>query len=381
MASTMRIGIATPKRGFAGGLERYSWMVAQGLKERGHHVRHLFSGDEGRDPELFTGAFSEASRRLSPDAVSDLDLVFAQRVDEPSELQNFGDRPLVIASHDHAHTCIRTYRYVPLGAKPCHRKPGLACVANGCSVNRVRRADGSASLELRSPFALRNKLKILAARAPLVACSRYVADNLIAAGVPPERALHVHPIPADESRPLVPRPSEHRLVVVAQLVRGKGIEFAIEALCHLPQSVTLRVVGDGPSMESLKELAERVARGRVEFTGYVAPEEVVRHYDAARVVLVPSRWPEPFGMVGIEAMRRARPVVAARHGGIPEWAPDEAGGRLFEPGSAQDLALGARAMLDSESAGEDALRYTQKHHRHERLLDELEAIFKAQTQS
>jgi len=128
MVRKMRIGIATPKRGFAGGLERYSWMVGRGLRERGHFVRHLFSSDEGRDVEAFAGGFSEPSTELSSSNVESLDVVFAQRIDHPDELEPFGNKPLLIASHDHAHTCIRTYRYVPLGSTPCHRAPGVACV-------------------------------------------------------------------------------------------------------------------------------------------------------------------------------------------------------------------------------------------------------------
>ncbi len=377
----MRIGITTPNSGFAGGLERYAWMVAAGLKARGHEVRHLYEQTGGRDPDSFAGAFSEPSRALSSESVTGLDVVFAQRIDHVHELAPFGSTPLLIASHDHAHTCVRTYRYLPLGRTPCHRAPGPMCIMAGCALSRVRKADKPPHLELRNPYLLKSRVQQLAERAPLVACSRYVADNLVRAGVPRERTHVIHPIPTTEPAPRVPRPKDHRLVVVAQLVRGKGIDIAIEAMRHLPARVSLRVVGDGPSRMDLQRLADRVAPGRVEFTGYVAPEEVYHHYDAARVVLVPSRWPEPFGMVGIEAMRRARPVVAARHGGIPEWAADGRGGRLFEPGSSLDLAHCAREMLLSEEAGDRALEFTTERHKHENLLTELENLLLAQLKS
>lgn len=374
----MRIGIVTPQSGFAGGLERYAWMVGKGLKARGHHVEHLYEERGGRDESSFAEAFSAPSRSLSLENTADLDILFAQRIDDLDQLAPFGDKPLVIASHDHAHTCVRTYRYLPLNSKPCHRAPGLACVTHGCVLNKKKQPGGRLGVELRNPFSLRAKLQILASRAQFVACSHYIANNLISAGVSPSKVQVGHPIPVNEPVPLVTRPEQHLLVFVAQLVRGKGGALAISALTHLPAHVRLRIVGDGPSRASLEELAGKIAPGRVEFTGYVAPESTISHYDAARVVLVPSMWPEPYGMVGIEAMRRARPVVAANHGGIPEWAPNNGGGALFEPGSARDLARAAQKMLNSNDAGERAYSYTHEQHDHEKLLTLLEKLFAEQ---
>lgn len=374
----MRIGIVTDGQGFAGGLERYSWMVGRGLKERGHYVRLLYRNATGRDPHEFARAFSDTSLIEVSSAVSDLDVIFAQRVEKMEALAPFGSKPLLIASHDHSHTCIKTYRYLLLGDRPCHRPPGIGCVVRGCVLGRVRDAEGKSHLDLRSPFLKRDVTRRLAQRALLVACSNYVADQLKAAGVPAERVRVVHPIPQEDAEPLEPRPGDNHLVVAAQLVRGKGVDFAILALPHLPSDVTLTVVGEGPSREALERQANAVAPGRVRFTGYVPPESVVKYYDAARVVLVPSRWPEPFGMVGIEAMRRARPVVAADHGGIPEWAPRSGGGRLFQPGSAVHLARAARELLQSDDAGELALGFTRKRHRHADMLDQVEALLEEQ---
>lgn len=377
MNRPLRIGLATPSNGFAGGLERYASMVARGLRARGHFVRHLYTAVGGRDPDSFARSFDDVAS-ANVDAAQDLDVVFLQRAARVDDLAPFGKTPLLIASHDHAHTCVRSYRYLPLTTSPCHRPPGVMCWLNGCIVNKSRTPGRRAGIELRDPFALRRAVRSLAQRAPLVACSRYVADHLVRAGVPAPRVHVAHPVPPPDPTPVVPRPSEHRLVVAGQLLRGKGVDIAIRALQHLAGHVTLSVVGDGPSRAQLQALAERVAPRRVTFTGYAPPEGVAAHYDAARVVLVPSRWPEPFGMVGIEAMRRARPVVAADHGGIPEWAPRSAGGRLFVPGSAVDLAAATRQLLKDESAGTSALEYTQAHHDHDSLLDALERLLGAQ---
>jgi len=56
------------------------------------------------------------------------------------------------------------------------------------------------------------------------------------------------------------------------------------------------------------------------------------------VVVVPSRWPEPFGIVGIEAMAHGRPVVAFGVGGIPEWLTDGVGGFVVPPADVATMA-------------------------------------------
>jgi len=64
-------------------------------------------------------------------------------------------------------------------------------------------------------------------------------------------------------------------------------------------------------------------------------------YKAARVVVVPSRWPEPFGMVGLEAMSHGRPVVGFNVGGISDWLEDARTGILVPE---QDTTAFAQAL-------------------------------------
>jgi glycosyltransferase involved in cell wall biosynthesis len=302
-----------------------------------------------------------------------VDVVYVHRIEKADELDAFLGVPVVVASHDHDLTCIRSHRYLPLDLSPCHRAPGIACVTHGCVVVRDRRPESRLPITLRSPFHLRAELHRIAARAPIVACSEYVREHLVRAGAPRERTHVIHPIPPEDERALVPRPSAARLVVAGNLLRGKGVDIAIDALAHLPREVELVVVGEGPSKRDLERRARRFG-ARVQFRGWVPPNEIARAYDAASVAIVPSRWPEPFGMVGIEAMRRARPVVAAGHGGIVEWASGTKGARLFEPGDPASLAMMARALLADPGAGEQALEHARTRFPHQRLLDEVEVL-------
>jgi glycosyltransferase involved in cell wall biosynthesis len=84
---------------------------------------------------------------------------------------------------------------------------------------------------------------------------------------------------------------------------------------------------------------------RVRFVGWCGAEEMEERYAQARIVVVPSVWPEPFGLVGIEAMAAGRPVVGIDRGGIRDWlAHGETGLRVApQPGA---LADAVRCLLE-----------------------------------
>jgi glycosyltransferase involved in cell wall biosynthesis len=142
-----------------------------------------------------------------------------------------------------------------------------------------------------------------------------------------------------------PLPAEPRLLFVGRLETGKGIELLLESLVFLPD-VSLEVVGDGGRAPAARALAKRLGLGeRVRFHGWCSGAALESHYARARAVVVPSVWPEPFGLAGIEAMARARPVVAVNRGGIPEWLEEGETGFLADP-TPEALAAAARRLLD-----------------------------------
>lgn len=373
----MRVGMVVPSKGFVGGIERHAHDLAGSLRARGHQVILLHGDAEGRDPERYARPFARVLPVGEVGRVRrTLDVVWVHRADHPNELVPFAGLPLLVSTHDHDLTCVRSHRYL-FDLTPCHRPPGAACVTHGCVAVRDRRPEARLPIALRSPFRLRARLHAIAEMAPLVACSRYVADNVIAAGVPAERVQVLHPIPPEDGAAPAPPPRSRRLGVVGNLLRGKGVDIAIEALRWLAQDVTLEVVGDGPSRESLERLGRKLAPGRVRFHGWVPPSRLGAIYEDLAAVVVPSRWPEPFGMTGIEAMRRGRAVIGAAHGGIPEWLHPSRAGRLFRPGSPEDLARAAHEVLGDPAAGALAFEWASERFPHRRLVDEAEALLDA----
>jgi glycosyltransferase involved in cell wall biosynthesis len=135
-----------------------------------------------------------------------------------------------------------------------------------------------------------------------------------------------------------------RILFVGRINRAKGLGQLIRAVSGMPG--TLDVCGDGwwrPSAEKLVD--RRGMRGRVRFLGWLNDAELLAAYDRAAVVAVPSVWPEPFGMVGLEAMAHGRAVVASETGGIPDWLIDGVTGLLTPPGDVVALRAALAKLL------------------------------------
>ena len=148
------------------------------------------------------------------------------------------------------------------------------------------------------------------------------------------------------------RPWRGRLVVSGRFDPRKGFETALRAL-PLLDGATLDCFGRGGDAERrrLERLAgELGVADQVRF-GSLARAEVAAAYAGADAVLFPSTWAEPFGLVPVEAMACATPVVATGVGGSAEFLVDGGNCLLVAPGDPEALAGAVRRL-----AGDPALR-------------------------
>jgi glycosyltransferase involved in cell wall biosynthesis len=131
-----------------------------------------------------------------------------------------------------------------------------------------------------------------------------------------------------------------RLLYIGRVVPNKGIATAIKALPLLPDEAHLDVDGYGASevVDDLAALARSLGVSeRVTFTR--SPRSALAdRYQEGDVVLFPSEWAEPFGLVPLEAMARGTPVVATGTGGSGEFLHDGENCLLFPPGDPSALA-------------------------------------------
>lgn len=166
-------------------------------------------------------------------------------------------------------------------------------------------------LDTSDPFA-RDELGLDPAR-PLVAC-----------------ACRAHPV----------KGVHHLLRAFDLLIREGGLDA----------TPILVYAGDGPQLDELRELRDRLAaRDHILLAGYL-PDAVRRLRDAT-VFVAPSVWQDAFPLSVMEPMAFARPVVTSRVGGVPEMVIHGETGLLVEAGDEAALAAGIRRLLtDPEEA-------------------------------
>jgi glycosyltransferase involved in cell wall biosynthesis len=129
-----------------------------------------------------------------------------------------------------------------------------------------------------------------------------------------------------------------RLLCVGRLIPIKGHVVLLRAFAaarkRLP-ALELDIAGRGPLEPALKALVRELGiADAVHFLGHVSP--IQQAIERSAVVVVPSMG-EGFGMVALEAMERARPVIAAEIGGLGELVRDGETGVLVPPGEAEPL--------------------------------------------
>ena len=135
-----------------------------------------------------------------------------------------------------------------------------------------------------------------------------------------------------------------------RLVPEKGFNLAIDALVQLiPEFPAIRLIiaGIGPELTKLQTQARELGiQEHVFFTGRIKPEAMPALINQATIVIVPSRWREPFGLVAIEAAIMARPVIASNVGGLPEVIIDGKTGALVEKDNPAAFANAVRYLLN-----------------------------------
>ena len=226
---------------------------------------------------------------------------------------------------------------------PCQRPHGLACLfqhyAQGCggknpvgNWERWQRVQGWC--EMKTAWQLRLQVASEFMRRGLLE-NGYAADAI---DVVPLFA--VAPTVADATEPGL-------LLVASRLVKGKGVQVLIEALARIREVAwRLVVAGTGPQLSELRNLVRQHGLdGRVEFVGELAPRELDGWYARASVVVSPVVRPEPFGLVGIEAMVRGKPVIAFGGGATEEWLRDGETGLVVREHTASALAAAVARML------------------------------------
>lgn len=156
--------------------------------------------------------------------------------------------------------------------------------------------------------------------------SDFMKGNLLRNGFQEEKIHRLSPVidvPSAERKD--PENAELNILYLGQLIRGKGVDLLLPALAALRVPWHATVAGDGNDRAMLEELAGSLGiADRVRFTGWL--NDPGSCFDRCDAAVFPSRWQEPFGLSGAEALAHGVPVVAFDTGGVREWLDDGVSG-------------------------------------------------------
>ncbi|HZZ66269.1 MAG TPA: glycosyltransferase [Candidatus Baltobacteraceae bacterium] len=283
--------------------------------------------------------------------------------------------------HDYRPFCPNGNKVFPQFPSVCTVPMGGPCVANaflrGCvlgprveSMRRIRRR-------------VRLRDEIAKADAVLVS-SAYVRGTCIQNGLDPSRVF-ITPPPLPDGAFADTSPAGQGVLFFGRYNDQKGLASLIRAIGTIAADVRPKLVvagaGDQREEHRGKDLAARLGV-TVDWLGWLPAQAVRDEIDRARVVALPSLWPEPFGLTGIEAQARGRPVAAYDVGGVRDWL--DGGGMAVPRGDEGALGAAIQVLItdyeiwtqQAKSARESAERFRLA--RHLQVMQSLVSIDPAQ---
>lgn len=329
---------------FTGGCESYIYHTAVYLRELGFHNTLLYDVEGWTEPRFLKG-FEESYPRVELlRQIKEIapDIIYVHRlsgIEAMTELLQCGI-PVVRFYHDHKLFCLREHKYRTIGHATCRKASGLRCYPCLGFINRSNswtKIRFSSLMKLQKEQSLNRKLH------GHIVASEYMREHLILHGFRADK-IRTFPLYSWNGRKDYQVVKQGSYFLFAgQLLRGKGLDIALRAMPSLPQSLELYVAGRGKQETEFKALCRKLKiENRVKFLGFMEQEKMEKLYSESLCLLMPSRVPETFGLSGLEAMSRSKPVIASNVGGIGEWLKDGENGIMLNSLTAEDLT---RAML------------------------------------
>ena len=382
----MRILIANEARTGAGGVETYLAAVADGLRGRGHDVALLCANsllDAGpttiSTAESWSVADSGFAAAISAARQWRPDVCFAhnmRNLDIDEALLGLG--AVVKMMHGYFGSCVSGQKaFLFPTPVQCRRVCGPACLV----YYAPRRCGQLRPTQVLSNYRWAARQRALFARyRSIVVASGHMRDEYVAHGVAADR---VHAIPlfaAPGPAPTVAAPAVD-VLFLGRMTDLKGPSLLLDAAGRaakaLGRRLSLVLAGEGPLKESLRTTAARRPELDAQFPGWVDASARTALFGRSRVLAVPSVWPEPFGLVGLEAAACGVPAIAFDVGGIGEWLTDTVNGRLLAAGDTGAMAAAIATLLrDPEQRARlaEGARAAAARHSPEAHLSRLEAV-------
>jgi len=307
--------------------------------------------DEHDEPSAAAAAeVASIARAFAPD------VVVAHNVLDAGVLRAAEAPRRIYHVHDHRPFCPNGDRLYPQGGGICSvpmsaAACGFHSLVHGCAYGPRPRTLALVAVRSRVAEFVRDA-------DATVAFSTYMGAIACRNGVSIDRVQTIAPPLEDAAYAggVVPRPSADVILFAGRVMPSKGASALVRAVSRIDAYARpkVRIAGEGPDLTAA--LDEGRARGvSVDALGRLAARALRAAYDGATMVAMPSTWGEPFGLVGIEAFARGRPVVAYDSGGIEQWLHDGTGA-LVPRGDEEGLSRAIAGLLDAQRWREASAR-------------------------
>ena len=318
-----------------------------------HHCSNYLAASGGGVKSYVDGLLAELPEMYELDVISSLKNIDQSKytllhIHEGEMLEELKDQCAAIYTlHNHHPYCPSGSKYFPAKGLECNRKMSLiGCtwghLVDGCGSRRPQKV----IFDLNRAYSALNALKKLGII--VIANSDYVRSQLIANGLPASQVVTIRcgiAAPQSQHMPLTRAVhDQHRIFFVGRVVPEKGLDWLLRTMPLLEPRIHLDIAGEGWASPQVQQLAEDLhLSDRITWHGWCQKEKLEALYRKSFAVIFPSVWPEPAGLVTLEAYARFRPVIASAVGGIPEHIQDGKTGILVEPNNAEQLAT---AIMD-----------------------------------
>jgi len=301
------------------------------------HVQMVAAGDvdgsvqPGCAVVTLPGLESRTRTDVAIDSISaefGADVVHLHTIVNPAVLEWAERLPAVITVQDHRYFCPARGKWTRDG-RVC-REPMSHDVCRACFEDQAY-FGGILTLTQERLAAVQPLRRV-------IVLSQYMKNELAAVGVSAER-IDVIPPFVHGLDPTAEPDGPACVLFVGRLSEAKGVRDAIDAWRAAGVVLPLVFAGTGP-------LRCEVEAAGFEMLGWLDRAGLSRAYRRARAVVLPSRWQEPFGIAGLEALAMGVPVVGYDSGGVGEWHP---GDGLVAWGDAAALARALRAAVERRS--------------------------------
>lgn len=336
---------------FTGGCEKYISQSVISLAAQNVKSTLLYAVGSPKNPE-FLNQFDQAFPMVDvPGQLAALspDLIYVHGLNNTKILTQILSYPCkkLRFFHDQRALCLREHKYTTIGSQPCDQKLGLGCYT---CLGFLKRSDKPWKVSFRALGPHQQALDLNKQFDRVVVGSEYMAKQLMMHDFDSEKvsviplfssqAEHspLRILPSSDNQTVKPEENQ-QILFVGQLVRGKGLDTLLEAIALSKHKVHLVICGTGKMEQDYRD--QTVSLGltdQVRFLGTQTPEQLRQHYRDSSVVVIPSRAPETFCLVGLEALLNGTPVITSNTGGMREWFKPNVNGLSFKPNDQCKLA-------------------------------------------